>query len=219
MTLGEQFKEHINAEQMKRQLANIRRSTGVSFTPGEAHLPTGHTIPVRNMTMATGSSSPEEALDWGVGAVHARVPLRMVGGDGADLYAGEDYAELLPSTKGNLWNSRNPKPGDALKETPEYHITKESGPHVESVLNDYETMKPPKPKTREEKLEILKSAEISGNPRDLEDFLDNTTEKPESGTDFLSRSSAHIETYDTSGQLPNRYFNMYTGEFDDHILN
>lgn len=172
---------NVSSEQMKAALEQIFEQSGTRITPGKAHLPTGQTIPVKDLRMHS------EFRSFGGGGISGSVPLKNKDMRDQDANAHLDLSplgtDLTPAHVGNYIE-------DSGRNWEAYKVERNSSEHVRRVMWDTE-------RGRE------KTARKTQNDH------------------WLADSTAHIALGENAaGPLKNpRYYSLYTGEFDDNILN
>lgn len=190
--------ENISSEQMREHLSDIAQGTGTTFTPGHIHLVTGHTVPARSIEMKLTDKG-------GLSGVTADVPLRMVEGNAKFMTDSSYDSYLAPA----IWGRYRTEIGTGATTR---KLSKEKGQHVENVLHDVQR----EGTGLKEVSERLESSGVDPTKL-LSDY------QYDDGPDWLKKSNAHISVSTNSdlfGSVTNpRYYNMWTGEFDDHILN
>jgi len=205
--------EHLTGEQMRGILQSMKENTGVDITPGFAHLPTGHTVPIGQPEY---SHTP---YDEHYGSnLHADIPLKnrkipaslSIGQVGSAKEKG--HKATVSAAPWGLYSG-----GKAWTEGDHIGLNDEGAKeHVDKVLRDSPRADPHigdvigEEANRERTMDVLK-----------EHLGDGADEMLGRKAHFLDGSTSHLKVGSTSaGPIENpRYFNMYTGEFDDHILN
>jgi hypothetical protein len=186
----------------------MKENTGVDITPGFAHLPTGHTVPIRQ---------PEyrhTPYDEHYGSnLHADIPLKnrkipatlTVGQIGRAKEKGHK-ATVRAAPWGLYSGGKIRTEGDRIgldEEGAKEHVDKVlrdrpgANPHPGDVIGEEED--------RKRTMDVLRKYGID-------------TDKASGRKDhFLDGSTSHLKVGSTSsGPLINpRYFNLHTGEFDD----
>ena len=206
--------EHLTGEQMRGVLQSMKENTGVDITPGFAHLPTGHVVPI---------GQPEyrhTPYDEHYGSnLHADIPLKnrkipaslSIGQIGSAKEKGHE-AKVRAAPWGLYSGGRPGHEGDEIglnEEGAKEHVDKvlrdrpRADPHIRDVIGEEAN--------RERTMDVLKEhvGEVGAD-----EMLGRKAH-------FLDGSTSHLKVGSTSsGPLENpRYFNLHTGEFDDHILN
>jgi len=204
--------EHLTGEQMRGVLQSMKENTGVDITPGFAHLPTGHVVPI---------GQPEyrhTPYDEHYGSnLRADIPLKnrkipaslSIGQVGSAKEKG--HKATVEAAPWGLYSG-----GKAWTEGDHIGLNDEGAKeHVDKVLRDRPRADPHTgdvigaEANRERTMDVLKEHGV-----DTDAVLGRKAH-------FLDGSTSHLKVGSTSaGPIENpRYFNMYTGEFDDHILN
>lgn len=204
--------EHLTGEQMRGVLQSMKENTGVDITPGFAHLPTGHKVPIGQPEYR---HTPYDehygtSLDAGIPLknrkISARLSISQVG-----RYKEKGHEATVSAAPWGLYSG-----GKAWTEGDHIGLNDEGAKeHVDKVLRDRPSADP-------------HTGDVIGEEANRERTMDMLKEHGED-TDavfgrkshFLDGSTSHLKVGSTSsGPLENpRYFNLYTGEFDDHILN
>jgi hypothetical protein len=204
--------EHLTGEQMRSILDEMQSTTGVSIGPGVAHLPTGHTIktePFKYLHAPDSRYYMKERLTAEVPLRHRNVRAKL------ELSRGEwgerEYRQVtapyhvqLESAPWGLYTG-----GDAYHKKDNIDIRSKGGKeHVDKVLRD-------RPAADPHAMDTFGKIQKRRLPNSVRSNIPNTRHH------FLLGSTSHIQVHGTLyGPIDNaRFYNMYTGEFDDHILN
>lgn len=204
--------EHLTGEQMRGILQSMKENTGVDITPGFAHLPTGHAVPI---------SQPEyrhTPYDAHYGSnLHADIPLknRKIPARLSISQVGrakeKGHEATVSAAPWGLYSG-----GRAWTEGDHIGLNDEGAKeHVDKVLRDRPGSEPHIRDTIGEEANREKTMDV------LKEHGFDTDAVFGRKSHFLDGSTSHLKVGSTSaGPLTNpRYFNLYTGEFDDHILN
>ncbi len=200
--------EHLTGEQMRSILDEMQSTTGVSIGPGVAHLPTGHTIKTEPFKYQHTPDSKGYTKD----SLTAEVPLRHRNvRAGLELSRGgfnspvtSPYRVRLNAAPWGLYTG-----GSVTHEKDNIDIRSKGGKeHVDKVLRD-------RPAADPHAMDTFGKIQKRRLPKSVSSNIPNTRHH------FLLGSTSHIQVHGTAhGPVDNaRFYNMYTGEFDDHILN
>ncbi len=228
--------ENLTSEQMRGILKDMQSKTGVSIRPGVAHLPTGHVVQTKQFEYVHTRGKEEEPLVPGIektrgqgNTFRADVPLKYRKAVNATLnvssaWFGDDnkeddpnYSVHMQSAPWGLYSGGKfgVYSGDDWTRDKDYEDIRGPGgkAHVDKVLRDNPGNDPME--EQHNALEGLKNflKERGVNPEELS--------PKKRGDHFLEGSVSHLKVHNSrTGAAKNpRYFNLYTGEFEDHILN
>lgn len=204
--------EHLTGEQMRGVLQSMQENTGVYITPGVAHLPTGHAVPIRE------AEYRHAPYDEHYGSnLNAKIPLKnrkasarlRISQAGSNKEQGHK-ATVHAAPWGLYSGGKTYTEGDNIGLSDEG-----ANEHVDKVLRD-------RPRADPHTIDII--GEEADEERTM-GMLKASGLDPDvvygRTSHFLNGSTGHLKVGSaTAGPLKNpRYFNLYTGEFDDHILN
>lgn len=200
--------EHLTGKQMRSILDEIQSTTGVSIGPGVAHLPTGHIIktePFKYLHTPTNEGYIKDRLTAEVPLRHRNVRAELeLSRGGWDIPVTSPYRVRLNAAPWGLYTG-----GDAYHKKDDIDIRSKGGKeHVDKVLRD-------RPAADPYLLDTFGKIQKRRLPKSVSSNIPNTKHH------FLLGSTSHIQVHGTAyGPVDNkRFYNMLTGEFEDHILN